>query len=272
MNNSLGLKRQILRIIFLFYRGTKMFNITNNQYSHSEAFLDLQEKNISDDKIQKLCTDLIEHSFTKVSFLNLVGNNISSEGMKHLCKFLSHCKSIESIDLTRNPIGDEGLKYLAEFIKTTHSLKQLMILNINITEEGLNHLADALKVNTSLSFINLACNNLTTQAVENFSKKLDEKATNYPEILFQFKNEAVLDDSSYTAIIDRWRTTTLRKTAETLLLIKKTLNSDTQKKFDSKTRFFNIKPLVFKVLSMIEPATSEMNQSEFINFTSIKKN
>ena len=125
--------------------------------------LNLHGNRIEDEGVRHL-TEALTHSNCKLNSLNLSDNNgISDEGVKHLGEALtdSDCK-LNSLNLSdNNGISDEGVKHLGEAL--THSDCKLNSLNLSssrISDEGVKHLAEALThSNCKLNILNLSGNN-----------------------------------------------------------------------------------------------------------------
>ena len=107
--------------------------------------------------------------------LNLEGNNITDEGVKHLSTALTHtnCK-LNSLDLRNNNIIDEGVKHLSAALTHTNcKLNSLDLPNNKITDEGVKHLSTALThTNCTLNSLNLKYNNITDKG-KNLLKSLN---------------------------------------------------------------------------------------------------
>ena len=107
--------------------------------------------------------------FCELKRLNLLGNQITDEGVKHLATALTHtnCK-LNSLNLNKNQITDEAVKHLATALK--HSNCKLNILNVGgnqITDEGVKHLAKALAhTNCKLNSLYLSGNQITDKGVK----------------------------------------------------------------------------------------------------------
>ena len=125
--------------------------------------LNLGGNYITDEAIKHLATALT-HANCKLNRLNLASNNITDEGVKDLCTALTHanCK-LNRLNLASNNITDEGVKDLCTAL--THANCKLNSLDLalnNITDEGVKHLATALThTNCTLNRLNLTPNNIT---------------------------------------------------------------------------------------------------------------
>ena len=127
---------------------------------HNQGFcelkrLDLSGNNITDEAVKHLSTALT-HANCKLNSLNLGNNNITDEAVKHLSTALTHtnCK-LNSLDLGRNSITDKGVKHLSTAL--THTNCELNSLNLdhnNITDKVKN-LINSLNINCKVSFLSL---------------------------------------------------------------------------------------------------------------------
>ena len=91
-----------------------------------------------------------EHNqgFCELKILILWGNNITDEGVKHLCTALTHtnCK-LNSLNLRGNNITDEAVKHLSTALTHTNcKLNSLNLRDNNLTQEGKN-LLNSLNIN-----------------------------------------------------------------------------------------------------------------------------
>ena len=86
--------------------------------------------------------------FCELKRLNLETNNITDEGVKHLCTALTHtnCK-LNSLNLRDNNITDEAVKHLCTALTHTNcKLNNLYLNHNNITDKGKN-LLNSMKIN-----------------------------------------------------------------------------------------------------------------------------
>ena len=140
-----------------------------------EGILDFD---LTDNNLQSLgCIEIAKllpgsqhnQGFCELKRLNLLGNQITDEGVKHLATALTHtnCK-LNSLNLNKNQITDEAVKHLATALK--HSNCKLNILNVGgnqITDEGVKHLAKALAhTNCKLNSLYLSGNQITDKGVK----------------------------------------------------------------------------------------------------------
>ena len=141
--------------------------------------LNLHGNRIEDEGVRHL-TEALTHSNCKLNSLNLSDNNgISDEGVKHLAKALTHSKcKLNSLNLSDNDgISDEGVKHLAEAL--THSKCKLNSLNLSgimdlISDEGVfKQLAEALThSNCELNSLNLSFSRISDEGVKHLAEAL----------------------------------------------------------------------------------------------------
>ena len=113
--------------------------------------------------------------FCELKILNLVGNNITAEGVKHLSTALTHTNcTLNSLKLGSNNITDEGVKHLSTALTHTNcTLNSLDLGYNNITDEEVKHLSTALThTNCTLNSLNLDYNNITDEGVKHLSTAL----------------------------------------------------------------------------------------------------
>ena len=140
--------------------------------------LNLMYNNITDEGVKHLAT-VLTHTNCKLNSLNLEGSGfnkrITDEGVKHLCTALTlaNCK-LNSLNLGHNNITDEGVIHLATALTHTNcKLNSLNLLRFNITDKAVKHLSTALThTNCKLNWLNLKNNNITDEGVEPLSSAL----------------------------------------------------------------------------------------------------
>ena len=146
---------------------------------HNQGFCELKRlnlggNNITDEGVKHLSTALTNTNCT-LNSLNLEGNNITDEGVKHLSTALKHTNcTLNSLELRDNNITDEGVKHLSTAL--THTNCKLNSLNLsrnNITDEGVKHLSTALThTNCKLNSLDLGRNSITDKGVKHLSTAL----------------------------------------------------------------------------------------------------
>ena len=146
-----------------------------------EGILDFD---LSENNLQSLgCMEIVkllpgnEHNqgLCELRRLNLGNNNITDEGVEHLCTALTHTNGkLNSLDLGLNKITDKGVEHLSTaFTCTNCKLNSLNLAYNNITDKGVEHLSAALtRTNCKLNSLNLWYNNITDEGVEHLSTVL----------------------------------------------------------------------------------------------------
>ena len=156
--------------------------LVNLLNSHSLLYLELTNNNLGPlgcKQIQPLlaisdkkCND------AKLRRLNLGGNRIEDEGVRHLTEALpySNCK-LNSLNLSSGIIRDEGVKHLAEALTNSNcKLNSLKLSSCIIRDEGAKHLAEALthSRNCKLNSLNLSFNIRRDEGVKHLAKALTQ--------------------------------------------------------------------------------------------------
>ena len=108
----------------------------------------------------------IQHNqcFCELKILNLMNNEITDEGVKHLYTALTHAYcTLKSLNLGFNNITDEGVAYLSTALR--HANCKLNSLNLgfnNITDEGVEYLSRAFtRADCTLKSLKLSGNEIT---------------------------------------------------------------------------------------------------------------
>ena len=112
---------------------------------------------------------LFDNTNCQLRGLNLVGNDITAEGVKQLSSVLANSQ-LRSLNLSENNITDEGVIQLSSVLANS----QLSSLNLgvnNITDEGVKQLCSVLP-NSQLSSLDLGVNNITDEGVKQLSSVL----------------------------------------------------------------------------------------------------
>ena len=158
--------------------------LVNLLNSHSVRSLELTNTNLGPlgcKQIQPLLAISDKKcNHAKLRRLNLHGNEIEDEGVRHLAEALtySNCK-LNSLHLSGNDsISGEGVKHLAEAL--THSNCKLNSLHLSgndsISGKGVKHLADALTHgNCKLNSLHLSSNIISDEGVKHLAKALTHR-------------------------------------------------------------------------------------------------
>ena len=99
-------------------------------------------------------------SLSSLSILNLLSNNIGSEGATALAAAIQHHKELTRLDLSSNNIGSEGATALAAAIQHHKELTSLDLSSNNIGSEGATALAAAIQHHKELTSLDLSSNNI----------------------------------------------------------------------------------------------------------------
>ncbi|XP_064436690.1 NACHT, LRR and PYD domains-containing protein 13 [Mirounga angustirostris] len=106
-----------------------------------------------------------------LTHLNLRRNNLRDEGVKFLCKALSHPdSSLQNLDLSGCSLTAEGCQELANALKHNHNMKNLDLGNNDVRDDGVKHLCEVLKdPNCALNTLGLEKCNLTPACCQHLS-------------------------------------------------------------------------------------------------------
>ncbi|XP_074478524.1 leucine-rich repeat-containing protein 34 isoform X1 [Sebastes fasciatus] len=113
-----------------------------------------------------------------VTGLDFRYNNITNEGVGHLVDLLQEDTSaLHSLDLMSNDIQTDGAEVLAKSLQCNSTLLSLSLSGNKIENRGAMHLASMLQVNNTLKHLELADCDLATQSVIAFAIVLKSNKT-----------------------------------------------------------------------------------------------
>jgi len=124
-----------------------------NEKDTSLNEIDLYDKKVDDDDIEKLVDAMLCFNSNKVTYLDLNKNFISDEGAKKLATLLRNNNSLlEELCINNNNIGTKGAVEIANALKSGNTKLEDLYLNNNpnIGNKGANEIAKSLMYNTTL--------------------------------------------------------------------------------------------------------------------------
>ena len=156
--------------------------------SHSNCTwnIALIHRNIGDEAVEMLVRGAMKektHCTGGISEVDMRGNNVTSEGVKHLLSFLKqvinktetfnivhlipHMPHLKKLNLFNNPnIGQGGAVPLITSLTTHNSLEKLELGMTGISVEDCRALSELLSSSTSLKELGISHNDLSSEAVE----------------------------------------------------------------------------------------------------------
>lgn len=136
--------------------------------------LNLGYNNISDDGVMTLVGGLTDQN-CKVKLLNLQGCGLTSQGCRYLATTLGGSLKLQELDLSGNDIGDDGMKHLAKGLRSPECwLEVLKVSQCNFEKKGCRHLAIALKKNPGhLKVLDLSINMIGDEGASDFLERVD---------------------------------------------------------------------------------------------------
>ena len=112
----------------------------------------------------------------QISHLDLAYNNFGPLGCFEICKLLKCSKSqLSWLNLIGNQLTDEAAKYLAEAINNNNcQLRTLILFANNISDIGAQHLAEAINNNNcQLRMLNLTANNISDIGAQHLAEAIN---------------------------------------------------------------------------------------------------
>ena len=136
--------------------------------------LNLRGNRIGDEGVKHLA-DTIRVN-TSLLVLRLGGNEVSAKSGPSLCKALCENKDLKTLDLSCNSIGNVGARHLKEALATGH-LHTVVLDHNQIGDVGVKHLADALKINRTVRTLRIAQNIAGNPAMKHLAAMIEVNPT-----------------------------------------------------------------------------------------------
>ncbi|XP_078018657.1 leucine-rich repeat-containing protein 34 isoform X3 [Epinephelus lanceolatus] len=167
------------------------------------AGLDVSYNNISDEGVGHLA-DLLQEESSVLHSLNLMFNNIQTDGAEVLAKSLQCNSTLVFLSLSGNKIENRGAMHLASMLQVNTSLRELELANCDLeewavhfsemlavnsslvelhlgkmgmTDTGMERLTEGLRLNHSLRYLDLCCNRVTRDGMHHLAKLLKQNLT-----------------------------------------------------------------------------------------------
>eukprot|EP00943_MAST-04B_sp_MAST-4B-sp1_P008371 g8371.t1 len=162
--------------------------------------LSIASNQIGLEGIEAISNSLINNK--TLESLDVSDNKLKKEGAEKLAsgleKSLKTGLKLKELLLEKNQIGSEGLKFLEKYVKETKTLEKLDLLGNNIgPDEGSNILSEILLANSSIKDLNLRYNKIA-EGTSKLAKALETNIT--IQILILWRND--IDDISAIALAD----------------------------------------------------------------------
>ncbi|XP_049421970.1 leucine-rich repeat-containing protein 34 isoform X1 [Epinephelus fuscoguttatus] len=121
----------------------------------SVAGLDVSYNNISDEGVGHLA-DLLQEESLALHSLNLMFNNIQTDGAEVLAKSLQCNSTLVSLSLSGNKIENRGAMHLASMLQVNTSLRELELANCDLATQSVIAFAIMLKSNKTLCSVDIS--------------------------------------------------------------------------------------------------------------------
>lgn len=165
-------------------------NINHLLQTNKSGHLDLNNRGLDDEDIQKLYDLLIESTSPIVS-INLERNNIQSKG----AKIVAQLPSVKKVNLRQNKIDDEGAKAFLNNQKI-----ESLELGINsLTNESAKLLLEKLASENELTYLNISENEKVDQSIIEEIFCLNKGEVYHPDRVMTVAPD--IDLGNYTTII-----------------------------------------------------------------------
>ena len=129
--------------------------ITGLSHNSSLKRLNISNSHFSMENVGSLASVLRDHSNCILTWLDLRGCHISSEGAVELAAALCKNSTLKYLNLNHNPIGVEGASSMSDMLQHNTSLEVLWLRDDSVGEEGVHQLINSLKHNQTLMQLRL---------------------------------------------------------------------------------------------------------------------
>ncbi len=136
--------------------------------------LDLSNNKIGHNGAYHLADAFIKGHNKSLKILNLMDNNIETEGAEAFGVVLKFSHTLQELNLSRNSIGDNGVRLIAQgLIENEDTCLQGLDISWNgIKDAGAGFLAEMLVQNSSLTLLNLKCNFICDSGMKALAESL----------------------------------------------------------------------------------------------------
>ncbi len=108
--------------------------------------------NIVGDQGAKLIGEFIQSGSSPLTVWYIAGNNITHEGIKHVCQALLQDNQVTGLWLKRNPLKAEGMLHLSHLIRFNQNIQVLDLINCGLLDDGVKNLMQGLCSGNTSSF------------------------------------------------------------------------------------------------------------------------
>ena len=191
---------------------TKRLNIERNRLSckGAKAIIqglneEIQEVNLGNNPqvgldAYRLLADKMRSTFTRLSILNIDGNNAGDAAVEMLCLAASRCNNLHTLNLSRNCITDVGAEGVSYLVKTTPSIRAFYMAWNRVRETGGAEIAYALEYNMSIVVFDASFNSFGARAINsanNSFRMAYSEAAEALRLTFKENNKLIHVDLSH---------------------------------------------------------------------------
>lgn len=154
----------------------EMFSETVDRIASNDATLKRADFNDLHLRSTEIIAEALVHNSTVVE-LNIVNNEINSDGFTPLSNALLLNRSVQKLSLLNNRLRDAGTQKLAHVLMTNTTLTSLNVAFNIIGVDGIRALAHALTRNTSLTRLMVGVNSFGVDGAQAIADMLRQNAT-----------------------------------------------------------------------------------------------